>query len=183
MLLAALYLLCGWDVLFVLALPVAVHELGHLAALNAFGGKVRGLRMDLTGLKISCTGGMSAFGSFSIALAGPAAGMIFAFLSAWAGGHFSQPLLTRCAGVSAVLSIFNMLPALPLDGGRMLAAALERRHDGGAKFMDITGTITGGALMAAGIIFMWLGRGMALEMAAVWLLLSQPGIVKRPGVL
>ena len=121
----------------------------------------------------------------SVILAGPLMTLILCALSLWLTQNGVIPRETGrliFLGNAGILLV-NLLPALPLDGGRMLAAALERRHDGGAKFLDITGTITGGALMAAGIIFMWLGRGMALEMAAVWLLLSQPGIVKRPGVL
>lgn len=73
-----------------------------------------------------------------IAAAGPAANLAMAL--AWAlllklvdalsAGALSQPLFLMCAAgiqVNIVLMLLNLLPILPLDGGRILASLLPHR--------------------------------------------------------
>jgi hypothetical protein len=45
--------------------------------------------------------------------------------------------------------------------------------------METAGLAAGMALLFAGLLLACRGRGMGLECAGIWLLLSQPGIVKR----
>ena len=53
-----------------------------------------------------------------MALAGPAASFLLALVTA--------PLCPTLAGVSLALGGFNLLPLAPLDGGRVLGAAVSR---------------------------------------------------------
>ena len=97
-------------------------------------------------------------------------------------------MLTLSAGVSLLLSLFNLLPILPLDGGRIfsiIAAELlgGRRGDVLTKALSLT---LATALLMAGTLLMWRGEGTALTLAALWLLLAQPdkaAIVKRRELL
>jgi Zn-dependent protease len=182
LLLAALYLLLDWDMLLILLVPAAVHELGHLAALRALGARVRRVSLSVSGVCMYYTGAPGPGGRFIAAAAGPAAGLLFALASAFLGGRLGSAVLMKCAGVSALLSAFNLLPSLPLDGGRMLSALISR-GDGAGDVMETAGLAAGMALLFAGLLLACRGRGMGLECAGIWLLLSQPGIVKRRGVL
>ncbi|MBI1954509.1 MAG: site-2 protease family protein [Proteobacteria bacterium] len=63
-------------------------------------------------------------GMFMVAAAGPLTNLILAWLSA-TGLHFFQQtliitILVFCIRLNIVLAVFNLLPLLPLDGGRML---------------------------------------------------------------
>ena len=163
-------------------LPVLVHELGHAAALALLGLRIRQVRFELRGFCIEYYGDCSAVGHAFAAFAGPLAGLVWA-IAASARGNGAD-WLTLSAGVSVLLSLFNLLPALPLDGGRILLAlscALwgERR---GARLTEGASLLTGALLLGAGVWLLLRGRGAALLTAAVWLLLFQEdgrGLVKR----
>lgn len=183
LLFSAIYFISDWDTILILTLAVGIHELGHLAALRIMGAKVRDVRVSLTGLCISYCGRLSYFNQFIAALMGPLFGIAAAIAAAALGAKFCSSLLNTFAGLSAILSGFNLLPALPLDGGRMLSSLALAANADADRLMDLSGLITGVALLLPGLFFVWQGKGLALFIAAVWLLLGQSGLVKRAGVL
>ena len=73
-LLAGLYFLLPLRWCARLALAVAVHELGHVAALVLCGTEIYGLRMEACGLALRCAPPEGAVRTVAAALAGPAAG-------------------------------------------------------------------------------------------------------------
>ena len=165
-------------------LPTAVHELGHLTALWLLGLRVKGFRAELRGFCIEYCGYTGALGHALAAAAGPMAGFAYALAASLAAERTGSAWWSLSAGVSLLLSTFNLLPALPLDGGRILlqlsAAVLGERR--GQRLTELAGLAVGGALLALGIWLMLQGRGFALLIAAIWLLLYQEsgrGIVKR----
>ena len=102
---------------------IAAHELGHIAALYFQGARITELRLLVSGLELRYSGGSgSRAGLFAAAASGPAAGLIFALIASYAGQRFESDFLLCSAGLSYILTLVNLIPALPLDGGRMLLA-------------------------------------------------------------
>lgn len=183
--LAFVYFFGGIISLAAVVLAAAVHEAGHAAAISALGGKIRRMSFDSSGLCMSSTGIYSTVGEVSILLAGPLAGLALAYICAKLGSASVNSFLLRTAGISLVLTIYNMLPALPLDGGRALYCVLcrfigEVRAVNAMYFISITIALV---LAFLGIYTRTTQLGIVLLVSAVWLLIAQTGIVKSMHVL
>jgi Zn-dependent protease/predicted transcriptional regulator len=133
----------AWEgVAFILAIfaCVVLHEFGHIAAARYFSIKTP----DITLLPIGGVARLERMPEepgqeFVIAIAGPLvnvviAALIFVALGGSAGieqmAQVEDPrggFLIRLAGVNVFLVLFNMIPAFPMDGGRVLRAALASR--------------------------------------------------------
>ena len=63
--------------------------------------------------------------------------------------------LARIAWLNLILGAFNLLPAFPLDGGRVFRAFLERRRDllSATRIATRTGHVFAGLLVAVGVLF------------------------------
>jgi stage IV sporulation protein FB len=131
-------------VLFILAVfaCVVLHELGHAVAARRYGIATP----DITLLPI---GGLARLTRIPekpgqeivIAVAGPlvnvaiAAILILVFgaridMAAFSSIEDPAPgFLSRLAAVNIFLVLFNLIPAFPMDGGRVLRAVLALRHD------------------------------------------------------
>lgn len=115
-LMAALLLLLPLDWLIVALLAAAVHELGHLAVIYAFGSRPEFLSIGFFGAQIH-TGPLDNRAEFFCAAAGPAASLFLLSLCRF------FPRLALCG---AVQGMFNLIPVHPMDGGRMLRCFLRR---------------------------------------------------------
>jgi len=130
-------------ILFTVAVfgTVVLHELGHALAARRFGVATR----DITLLPI---GGVSRLErmpedprqELGVALAGPAVNValaagLYAALLALRTGPFDRVsmmgggFLPRLFWVNVSLALFNLLPAFPMDGGRVFRALLALRLD------------------------------------------------------
>ena len=180
-LLSIIYFFGGLASLLALLAAVAVHELGHIAAIRLFGGTVHNIRFGVSGLCIQSTGLASPAGQFVSLIAGPALGFALAYAASYFGNSSQNVLLIKMAGFSLVLSVYNMLPALPLDGGRALQVLLESAlgQRPSAAILDFSGLAAGAVLLFGGAVYIRTQYGLALLIAGIWVLIAQTGIVKN----
>lgn len=152
---------------------VALHELGHLAALLLLRCPVQRVTLTLTGLRISYRPHQISYRQDVLAaLAGPGANILCAVLCAIAARGFSSPQLYQFIGVSLLLADLNLLPALPLDGGRALLSLLCLRlpPDTALNVVRATGLVTGCCLFSAGVWLLIRGGNLTLLSCGVLLL-------------
>jgi Zn-dependent protease/CBS domain-containing protein len=107
-----------------------LHELGHALQARRDGVEIEGINLWLFGGVAQFKGGFPSAGAeFRIAIAGPlvslALGVLFVVVAAFAGLPNAVDGVVAWLGfTNLILLAFNMLPALPLDGGRVLRSAL-----------------------------------------------------------
>lgn len=164
---------------------VVLHELGHALTAKAFGIRTR----DITLLPI---GGLARlermpdkpWQELLVAIGGPAVNVALCAAAAAAlaaTGRAAEILpadilkagwLPRMVVVNAFLAAFNMLPAFPMDGGRVLRALLAMQFDpavatalaarlgqGVAALFILGGLFTGQPFLALIGFFVWIGAG------------------------
>ncbi len=140
----ALFGVVAISLLFVL---VTLHELGHSFAALHYGVPVeRIVLLPIGGVAQLRHMPDNPRQEFIIALAGPAVNVALAVLMGGAAILFSLPLFNPLTGgitlsfgaifsyvffYNAILAIFNMIPAFPMDGGRVLRSALAMKLDYG----------------------------------------------------
>jgi Zn-dependent protease len=153
------------------------HELAHSVVARRNGMQVRGITLWLLGGVAQLGGPMPSAGAeLRIAAAGPAtslglgAAFFLAAIGAAASGIFSSLFVSALgwlALVNLVLAVFNLIPAAPLDGGRILAGALWKLH-GDRHRAEITAT-QAGKVVGFGLV----GLGIAsllvdLPFVSIW---------------
>ncbi|WP_026543590.1 MULTISPECIES: site-2 protease family protein [Arthrobacter] len=156
-----------------LAASVLIHELAHALSARRFG-------WPTTRIVLNLWGGHTQFENFAaspgrsliVALAGPAANLVLALLG-WGALQLVEPtgvanlLANILIWANFLVAAFNVLPGLPLDGGRIVESAVWRATGSQEK-----GTVAAG----------WSGRIIAVGIVAAVVLVplvagSQPGVV------
>lgn len=117
------------ELLFLIGLfgSIALHELGHAYAASFFGIKTRDIVLYPFGGIASITSHPHARAELIIALAGPLVNVILAlllFFSLDFSDVFIPEILGRLFIANIALLVFNLIPAIPMDGGRVLRALL-----------------------------------------------------------
>jgi Zn-dependent protease len=158
-----------------LYLSVLIHELSHCVVARAF-------RLPVRRILLYPLGGFSEIEQepptpgqeFLVSAAGPAMSLLLAALGFGVHELFNPPgiagvLVDRLILANAVVGVFNLLPGLPLDGGRVLRAGLWK----------ITGKSGYSTALAA-----WAGRVIAIVLALAVLVRpdSQIGLVNGYGI-
>lgn len=172
---AFIYYVVSIETALAIALPVAVHELAHIIALRLSGLKVKSIRAELTGLCIDYCGFAEPLTHIAAAFAGPAGGFIYAYAASLIARETGCAWMELSAGISLLLSVFNLLPVLPLDGGRILLGLLTMllgAQAGERITLKISFAVTA-VLLAAGAVLAFNNGSKAPVAAAIWLMLAQ----------
>lgn len=112
---------------------IVFHEMSHAAVAQRFGMPIRGITLFIFGgVAEMHSEPTSALSEFLMALAGPVASavlgllffLLFGFLASSQGPAAVAGVLWYLSYLNRTLAVFNLVPAFPLDGGRMLRAAL-----------------------------------------------------------
>ena len=143
---------------------IVIHEWGHLYMLRRYGVYIRKITLDFTGLCIVCNREyLNRRRKFICAAAGPFVGISVSVLSSILGNVLRSDFLLLYAGVGVILSVFNLLPIKPLDGGQMLESIAP-------KFVQPVGAFCSACVLLFGLYVMYLGYGTGLAILGVFLL-------------
>jgi Zn-dependent protease len=121
---AAYSLFWGWQFAAGFVLLMFLHEMGHVIQLRREGIKASApMFIPFLGAAIfSKSLGDNALAEARVGLAGPILGSLAAAAVAVVGGLTGSSFLLALAYVGFLLNLFNLLPVVPLDGGRAMAA-------------------------------------------------------------
>lgn len=159
---------------------LAAHETSHLIAAKL-------LRIPISEIRLTPFGGMARIDNLylidaarlaCVSIAGPAANLLLLFISTsfCHCGLISAAFALSMIQINLLLMLFNLLPALPLDGGRILYAVLFRLT--GRRRALVIGIWAGRMLAALLLVFAvygwFLHRTLNLSpvFAALFLLVS-----------
>ena len=160
---AALYFLGGMGALAAFLAAALAHELGHLTAMFLAGAAVRGIRITACGPVIEYGGVCTGREEIGIVAAGPLAGLFFAVLCFLT----DVPFLLYTGAVALLATLFNLLPVLPMDGGRLAKYALETVMEPrtAEAVLRVTGTLCAIGVLSTGICI----RSIAAAAAGIWM--------------
>jgi len=153
----------GFLLAILLFASVLAHELGHSLVAKAQGIKVNSIKLFLFGgiasiEKESDTPGQA----FQVAIAGPAVSFfLFAALTLLNQGATLPPIASGVVGSVAttnlILTLFNLIPGLPLDGGQIFKAAVWKATNSrskGVRWAAKSGQVVGiGGIVLSAIAF------------------------------
>lgn len=144
---------------FAMLLPaVLAHETGHALAINLGGGRIKALRLGIAGFEMRHDLTLEGLRGIAAVGAGPLFGLLYGALCAFLPFEFFK----LSGGFSIALSLFNMLPVLPLDGGRLLCIAMGERGEKLSRGISFALLMLGGSL--------WLLKGWISVFAmSIWL--------------
>jgi Zn-dependent protease len=160
---------------------VVLHEFGHIAAARRYGIGTP----EVTLLPIGGVASLQRLPSdpsqeLMVALAGPAVNLVIGLLLIAAIGpaHLADlmqidnpnlSLVSRLAVANIFLAVFNLIPAFPMDGGRVLHALVAMRV-GGPRATEIAARI--GQALAFGLGFLGLFGNPLLVFIAIFVYIA-----------
>lgn len=123
------FLVCGGCFAeFAAAYSIAlIHELAHIITAGLFGVGISRITVYPFGISASLSDGYipGSYKEFFTALAGPLSNAALFFPCLFLYRLNGAELLFLCAKINAAMCLLNLIPALPLDGGRMLKSVLS----------------------------------------------------------
>jgi Zn-dependent protease len=135
-----------------LGVSVLLHELGHCFVARGLGMPVRSITIGVMGGATQVEEAQSPAREYAVAIAGPMVSLLLAGTGVglrplFEGDSLAGRLVDNLAITNGLIAVFNLLPGLPLDGGRVLRAVLWQ---------------LGGDEHRATRLAAWAGRGVAV---------------------
>lgn len=137
----------------------AAHELGHALAIRLCGSRVVRVRLSVFGLEMDHLGELTGARGSAAVIAGPLAGFAYAAACLYLPGRF-WPM---SGAISFILSAFNMIPIMPLDGGRMVSAISD------PVFAKKLSRLAALLLLVSGVVILIVQHSVSLLAMALWL--------------
>ena len=163
---------------------VVLHELGHALVARRLG-------VHISGIELSFFGGAakmenmprSADHEVAIAVAGPAVSLMLAGAGLGLGLATHSELVSWIGWINLILAAFNLIPALPMDGGRILRALLTRKMDF-VRATDVAVSVSRVTAVVFGVIGLFsLATGgwsqLLLLAPLLWIMSSRERLVAR----
>lgn len=162
----------GFAFAVILYLSVLVHEASHAFAARHYGFQVSSITLHFLGGMTSIEGeSRTPRQEFVIAVVGPLSSIGVGLAALAVRGLVPDGLLLMAvdglAGANLLVGVLNLVPGLPLDGGRVLKSAV----------WGVTGNPHRGTIVAG-----WTGRATAV-LALAWPLLQPPLLGVQPDLL
>lgn len=151
-----------------------LHELGHALRARRDGIEIDGITLWLLGGVARFRGRFPSAGAeFRIAVAGPlvTAGLAASFITLAVLTHFGPAVdgvVAWLGYTNLLLLVFNLVPALPLDGGRIFRSVLwhiKGDHAWATRIAAVIGIAIGALMIAVGSVAVFMSRGFS----GVWL--------------
>jgi stage IV sporulation protein FB len=167
-----------------LAAAVIVHETAHAAAASFLGYRLEEIRVFPLGGSVRVGGmfGLDPAAEAFVALAGPAASIALAMCAVMLKDHgfMPHPHGEFFVAINTMIFLFNLLPALPRDGGRLFRSILSFRLGivDATRAVYLSGNIIAG-LLALLALCLGLGSPLGLSMAAAAVFLFFAGAQER----
>ncbi len=153
---------------------VLLHELGHALTARRYGIGVRGITLELLGgwTEMDRDAPNPRVDAL-VSLAGPAVSLMLGGVAATLSFALPDRTVTgqivfQLAASNLIVAVFNMLPGLPLDGGRALRAAVWALIRDRNRATEVAG---------------WAGRAIAFGAAGIVIVLHQFGLITLFGLL
>jgi Zn-dependent protease len=151
-----------------LAASIILHELAHSVVAKAFG-------LPLKSITLFVFGGVASLeeepktplAEFLMAIAGPLMSVGLALAFGWSARQAAEAAPTATGAleylalINWVLAIFNMVPAFPLDGGRVFRSivwAIKRDYFAATRWAARVGVLLGTTVMILGAFAAFTGR-------------------------
>lgn len=152
---------------------VVLHELGHATVARRLGVRIGAIDLHFFGGAAQMIDTpRSACDEMLIAAAGPAVSLALAAAGLGLGTALALPLLALIGWINLTLGLFNLVPALPMDGGRILRAALSTRL-GYVRATHVAVAVARVFLVAFAILGIALGSLQLVVLAGVlWFMTS-----------
>lgn len=175
MILALLCLCFGLKHIIAAVLAICVHEIGHLVALKLLGCSIKGVRPELSGLRIDYVGVITLTEKIISAAAGPFAGVFYSLVIMSFTQQSSTCFWSLTSSISLAYSAFNLLPLPPLDGGHILCALTDGFVENQLvhNMLSFISQLLQIAFVVAGLVLHLKGEGSGMLAAGIWLLLLQ----------
>lgn len=167
-----------------LAIALLAHEVGHAAVAMSFGCRVHEITLMFFGGYAAISNLPSAqLRRAAISFAGPGAGFVLWWLAPRLAPIVPSSalafLLLEIARISLFLSLFNLIPAVPLDGGHILRAVIA--HFRGISFARMVAYRVSKIIAVAMGIYGFLHGSLMLILIAFFIWASAKNDLARGG--